>query len=48
MKKETEYKQRKKEELESILAQIEKKKDIQKLYNSNLDVLKRYKTRSRK
>ncbi len=38
--KETEYKQRKKE-LESILAQIEKeKRDIQKLYNSNLDVLK--------
>ena len=38
--KETEYKQRKKE-LESILAQIEKeKRDIQRLYNSNLDVLK--------
>ncbi len=38
--KETEYKQRKKE-LETILAQIEKeKRDIQMLYNSNLDGLK--------
>lgn len=38
--KETEYKQRKKE-LENILAQIEKeKRDIQKLHDANLDVLK--------
>ena len=38
--KETEYKQRKKE-LETILAQIEKeKRDIQKLHDANLDVLK--------
>ena len=38
--KETEYKQRKKE-LENILAQIEKeKRDIQRLHDKNLDILK--------